>query len=214
VKELVADKVMEINVLIAGVGGQGNLLSSEIIATAAVSEGFRVRVADVFGAAQRGGDVLSHIRIGEEVFSPVIRHGGADVLLGFEPVECLRASRFISPWCTAIFNTRRIYPRDVSIGEAEYPHVSKIVSLLQKLVKKLVYRDFTKIAEKAGNSRVLNLVMVGSLAGLELLPIKKGTFLKVVTETVPVRTKEINLKAFELGYQELKRNMPGLGDGK
>lgn len=203
-KKLAIKKVKEFNVLIAGVGGQGNLLSSEIIATAAVSGGFRVRVADVFGAAQRGGSVLSHIRIGDEVYGPIIRQGSADVLLGFEPVECLRASRLLSPSCTAIVNTRPIYPRDVSIGKLAYPDISKITSLLQKLVKKLIHRDFIKIAEKAGSSRTLNVVMVGSLAGSELLPIRKETFLKVMVETVPSGTKEMNIKAFELGYEEIK----------
>lgn len=203
---MVTRKVEEFNVLIAGVGGQGNLLSSEIIATAAVIEGFRVRVADVFGAAQRGGSVLSHIRIGEEVYSPVISQGSADVLLGFEPVECLRASRLLSPSCTAIVNTRPVYPRDVSIGELAYPDSFKIASLLQRLVKKFIYRDFIKLAEKAGSSRTLNVVMVGSLAGLELLPIRKETFLRVITETVPSGTEEMNIKAFELGYKEVKRD--------
>ncbi|MFQ6080580.1 MAG: indolepyruvate oxidoreductase subunit beta [Candidatus Bathyarchaeia archaeon] len=202
---MVTRKVEEFNVLIAGVGGQGNLLSSEIIATAAVIEGFRVRVADVFGAAQRGGSVLSHIRIGEEVYSPVIPQGSADVLLGFEPVECLRASRLLSPSCTAIVNTRPVYPRDVSIGELAYPDTFKIASLLQRLVKKFIYRDFIKLAEKAGSSRTLNVVLVGSLAGLELLPIRKETFLKVIAETVPSGTEEMNIKAFELGYKEVKR---------
>jgi len=202
---LVAKKVKEFNVLIAGVGGQGNLLSSEIIATAAVIEGYRVRVADVFGAAQRGGSVLSHMRIGEEVFSPVIRQGSADVLLGFEPVECLRASRLLSTSCIAIVNMRPIYPRDVSIGELVYPSNSEITSLLQKLVKKLIYRDFIEIAEKAGSSRTLNVVMVGSLAGLELLPIRKETFQEGVAESVPRRTEEMNIKAFELGYEEIRR---------
>lgn len=199
---MVAKKVKKFNVLIAGVGGQGNLLSSEIIATAAVIEGYRVRVADVFGAAQRGGSVLSHIRIGEEVFSPIIRQRNADVLLGFEPMECLRALRLLSRSCTAIVNMRSIYPRDVSIGELVYPSISEIASLLQKMVKKLIYRDFIEIAEKAGSSKALNVVMVGSLAGLELLPIRKETFLKVTVETVPSGTKDMNIKAFELGYGE------------
>jgi indolepyruvate ferredoxin oxidoreductase beta subunit len=207
VTNLADSKVIDFNVLIAGVGGQGNLLSSEVIATAAVYEGFKVRVADVFGAAQRGGSVLSHIRLGEEVYSPIIRHGGTNVLLGLEPVECLRASKFLSSSCIAIVNTKPVYPRDVSIGETTYPSISKIVSLLRRLVKEVIYRDFTKIAEEAGNSRSLNLVMVGSLAALELLPIGKETFLKVVAETVPKTTKKINLKAFQLGYEEIRREL-------
>jgi indolepyruvate ferredoxin oxidoreductase beta subunit len=203
--KLATEKVKEFNVLIAGVGGQGNLLSSEIIATAAVKEGLGVRAADVFGAAQRGGSVLGHVRIGSEVFSPVIHQGAADVLLGFEPVESLRALRFLSPSCTAIVNTRPIYPRDVSIGEATYPSIPEIASILQKAVKKLIHRDFIKMAEKAGSSRTLNVVMVGSLAGLEFLPIAKETFLEALAETLPREAREMNLRAFEFGYAESKR---------
>lgn len=199
---MIASTVKEFNVLIAGVGGQGNLLSSEIIARAAVREGFKVRVADVFGAAQRGGSVLSHIRMGEEVYSPVIPQGGADVLLGFEPVECLRASGLLSPSCIAIINTRPIYPRDVSIGESSYPNICEIASLLQKLTKRLIHRDFIKLAEKAGSSKTLNVVMVGSLAGLELLPVRKEMFLEVIAESVPRTTENINIRAFKLGYKE------------
>ena len=198
----------EFNVLIAGVGGQGNLLSSEIIATAAVIEGFKVRVADVFGAAQRGGSVLSHIRIGE-VYSPVIPTGAANVLLGFEPIECLRASRLLSPDCTAIVNTRPIYPRDVCIGEAEYPRIDEIVAMLEKLTKRLIYRDFVELAEKAGSPRTLNVVMVGCLSGLNILPIKKETFLKVIPESVPKGTEEVNLRAFNLGYEYIRKELGG-----
>jgi indolepyruvate ferredoxin oxidoreductase beta subunit len=205
VHKLVAKEVKEFNLLIAGVGGQGNLLSSEVIATAAVLEGYKVRVADVFGAAQRGGSVVSHIRIGEEVFSPIIRQRGADVVLGFEPVECLRVSRLFSSSCIAIVNSRPIYPRDVSIGRVAYPSNSQIVSLLRKIVKKLIYQDFTEIAERAGSPRVLNMVMVGALAGLELLPIKKETFIRAIVETVPSSVKEMNVKAFELGFEETFR---------
>lgn len=207
VTKLVVSNLEEFNVLIAGVGGQGNLLSSEVIATAAVQEGFKVRVADVFGAAQRGGSVLSHIRIGEEVHSPIIRNGGTNVLLGLEPVECLRVSRLLSPSCTAIVNTRPIYPRDVSIGEFTYPSIPEITSLLRRLVKNLICRDFVKIADAAGDSRALNVVMVGSLAGVELLPIKKEQFLEAVTEIVPKRTVEINIKAFELGFEEARHEL-------
>jgi indolepyruvate ferredoxin oxidoreductase beta subunit len=202
---LIANKIEKFNLLITGVGGQGNLLSSEIIATAAVIEGYKVRVADVFGAAQRGGSVLSHIRIGENVFSPIIHQRSADIMLGFEPAECLRTLRFLSRSCTAIVNTRPIYPRDVSVGNLTYPSTPQIIFLLQKMVKNLIYRDFTEIAEKAGSSRVLNVVMVGLLAGLELLPIRKETFIKAIVETVPSSAKELNVKAFELGFEETFR---------
>ncbi len=204
---MIKGEVEELNVLIAGVGGQGNLLSSEIIATAAVKSGFKVRVADVFGAAQRGGSVLSHIRIGEKVFSPVIPEEKTNVLLGFEPVECLRALRLLSPSCIAIINTRPIYPRDVTIGEFKYPSVKEIMDVLEKLVGKVLHRDFIVIAEEAGDPRTLNVVMVGALAALNTLPIKRETFLEAVKEVVPPRTKETNVKAFEMGCRETAKMM-------
>ena len=199
---MVAEGIEEFNLLIAGVGAQGNLLSAEIIARAAVIEGFKVRVAEVFGVAQRGGSVVSHVRIGEKVHGPLIRQQGADVLLGFEPVESLRCLGFLSPSCIAIVNSRPIYPRDVSVGKEAYPSATQIVHLLQRMVKRLIYKDFTEVAKRAGSPRVLNVVMVGALAGLELLPIKKETFVKAIVETVPSSAKEINVNAFELGFRE------------
>ncbi len=199
---MVKREIEEFNILIAGVGGQGNLLSSEIIATAAVKSGFKVRVADVFGAAQRGGSVLSHIRIGEKIFSPVIPEQNANVLLGFEPVECLRAAKFLSPTCVAIVNLRPIYPRDVALGKFKYPSIEEIINLLRELANKVLSKDFISVAEKAGDPMTLNVTMVGALASLKTLPIEKETLLEAVKEVVPPKTKEMNIRAFKMGYDE------------
>jgi indolepyruvate ferredoxin oxidoreductase beta subunit len=197
-------KAEEFNVLLAGVGGQGNLVSSEIIAKAAVDQGFKVKVADVFGAAQRGGSVLSHIRIGDKIYSPIIPQGSANIVVGFEPVECLRAQKYLSNSCIAIVNMRPIYPRDVNIGRLAYPEASTIRSLLKRAIRKLIFEDFTSIAERAGNAKALNVVLVGALVGLSILPFSKETFLRVISETVPIGSEEVNLKAFELGYEEIR----------
>lgn len=195
----------ELNILIAGVGGQGNLLASEIISWASVKEGFKIRVADIFGAAQRGGAVTSHIRLGKEIYSPVMPRGSAHILLGFEPVECLRAASFLRPDCTAIINTRIIVPTSVSLGQASYPPLGEITALVQKLVRKVVTLDAASLALKAGDALMVNIVMVGALAGTGATPIHKETFIEAIENLVPRGTEENNLKAFHLGFEDIQQ---------
>jgi len=191
----------ELNILIAGVGGQGNLLASEIISHASVKEGLHVRVADIFGAAQRGGAVTSHIRLGKDVYSPVMPRGSAHILLGFEPAECLRAAELLRPDCTAIINTRTIVPSSVSLGQASYPMLDEITATMKKLVRKIVTLDAVSIARKAGDALMVNIVMVGALAGTGATPIRKETFIEAIKDLVPKGTVESNLNAFNLGFE-------------
>lgn len=196
----------EINILIAGVGGQGNLLASEVISWAAVKQGFKIHVADIFGAAQRGGAVTSHIRLGNEVYSPVMPRGSAHILLGFEPVECLRAASFLRPDCTAIVNTRSIMPSLVSLGQASYPALEQITALLRGLVRKMIMLDAASLALKAGDALMVNIVMVGALAGAGVTPMQKETFIEAITNLVPKGTEQNNLKAFNLGFEDVQQN--------
>jgi len=197
----------ELNIVIAGVGGQGNLLASEIISSASVKEGFKVRVADIFGAAQRGGAVTSHIRLGKEVYSPVLPQGSAHILVGFEPVECLRAANLLRADCTAIVNTRPVVPSSVSLGRASYPTLEEITALLRKLVGKIVTLDAAILARKAGDALMVNIVMVGALAGTGATPIRKETFIQAIRDLVPRGTQESNLNAFNLGFQDVREKM-------
>ena len=197
----------ELNILIAGVGGQGNLLASEIISWASVKEGFNIRVADIFGAAQRGGAVTSHIRLGKEVYNPVMPRGSAHILLGFEPVECLRAAGFLRPDCIAIVNTRTIVPSSVSLGRATYPELNQITTLLKGLVKKIVMLDAASLALKAGDALMVNIVMVGALAGTNCTPIPKETFVDAITNLVPKGTEQKNLTAFNLGFEAVQEKL-------
>jgi len=187
----------ELSILIAGVGGQGNLLASEVIASAAVRQGLKVRVAEIFGAAQRGGAVVSHIRIGPHVHSPLIGEHEADVILGFEPVECLRTARFISPESTLLMNSRPVIPVSVNLGLAKYPDYTKAVNMLRRLTRKIVIIDATALAEKAGHSMLMNMVMVGALAGSNLTPIATQHFANALAAAVPKHTQAMNLKAYE-----------------
>lgn len=197
----------ELNILIAGVGGQGNLLASEIISWASVKEGFKIRVADIFGAAQRGGAVTSHIRLGKEVYNPVMPRGSAHILLGFEPVECLRAAGFLRSDCTAIINTRIIVPSSVTLGQASYPALEQITGLMGKLVKKIVTLDAASLALKAGDALMVNIVMVGALAGTGATPIRKQTFIEAIRNLVPRGTEQNNLKAFNLGFEDVQEKL-------
>ncbi|MEM3754150.1 MAG: indolepyruvate oxidoreductase subunit beta [Candidatus Bathyarchaeia archaeon] len=199
-------KVKEFNIIIAGVGGQGSVLASRMIADAAIMEGYKVRVGETFGAAQRGGAVASHIRIGTKVYGPLVPEDGLNALIGLEPLEALRVSvKYLSPKAVAIVNTRKWFPVDVNVGRAKYPSLEEIEDSLKKLCNKVIMIDATKIAEEAGSARSLNVVMLGNLAATVELPFSIESLKKAIKERVPKGTEELNLKAFELGYEALKK---------
>jgi indolepyruvate ferredoxin oxidoreductase beta subunit len=199
-------KVEEFNLIIAGVGGQGSVLASRMVADAAIMEGYRVRVGETFGAAQRGGAVASHVRIGTKVYGPLVPEDGLDALVGLEPLEALRVGvRYLSPQAVAIVNTRKWFPIDVNVGRAKYPSLEEIEDSLKKLCNKVIMVDATRIAEEAGSARSLNVVMLGSLAAAVKLPFKLESLKKAIMGRVPKGTEELNLKAFELGYEALKK---------
>jgi len=199
-------KVKEFNLIIAGVGGQGSVLASRIVADAAIMEGYKVRVGETFGAAQRGGAVASHVRIGTKVYGPLIPEDGLDALVGLEPLEALRVGvKYLSPKAIAVVNTRKWFPVDVNVGRAKYPSLEDIENSLKKLCEKVIMIDGTKIAEEAGDARSLNIVMLGSLAAAIKLPFKLESLRKAILGRVPKGTEEINLKAFDLGYKALKK---------
>ncbi|MEM3507015.1 MAG: indolepyruvate oxidoreductase subunit beta [Candidatus Bathyarchaeia archaeon] len=199
-------KVKEFNIIIAGVGGQGSVLASRMIADAAIMEGYKVRVGETFGAAQRGGAVASHIRIGTKVYGPLVPEDGLNALIGLEPLEALRVSvKYLSPKAVAIVNTRKWFPVDVNVGRAKYPSLEEIEDSLKKLCNKVIMIDATKIAEEAGSARSLNVVMLGNLAAIVELPFSIESLKKAIKERVPKGTEELNLKAFELGYEALKK---------
>jgi indolepyruvate ferredoxin oxidoreductase beta subunit len=199
----------EFNMMVAGVGGQGSILFSHILGNAAIAEGYQVRVAETYGAAMRGGAVSGHIRIGSSVFGSVVRRDHVDLLIGLEPLEGLRLGViFLSPEGTAIINTRPINPIDVNIGNARYPEINVITTNLQKLCKEVIIMDGTSLAEEAGDIRTLNVVMLGAAAGLDKVPLSKETLEKTILVMVPPRTREINKKAFVIGWEYIKIRSP------
>lgn len=185
------------NILLVGVGGQGIILSSEIISDVAMLAGNDVKKSEVHGMSQRGGSVTSHIRYGAKVYSPLIRKGEVDLMLAFEKLEALRYSSFLSSETKIIVNNQEIYPTVVSIGKDDYPR--GIIEDLRKYFKTVVCLEGLKLAEQAGNIRTVNSIILGCLSNY--LDFEKSLWQKVISDKVPIKTVEVNLKAFELGRQ-------------
>jgi len=195
--------IKEFNVVICGVGGQGNLLASEIVATAAVKAGYKSRIGETFGAAQRGGPVASYIRIGSNIYAPIVSPGTVSLIVAFEPMEALRnTARFLEPGGMVVMNSRPIIPLAVSMGKDKYLSLDEITQLIKKAgAKDVVSFDAMAIAEKVGNPITMNIVMVGALAGSGLLPFPVDLLREAVRERIPAALLDINMKAFEEGYR-------------
>lgn len=195
----------EASLIIAGVGGQGSVRASHIVAIAAIQDGLRVRVGETYGAAMRGGSVASHVRISKDVRSPLVPEDGADVVLALEPLEGLRnAVKFLAKGGLLLANTRAWTPVDVNVGRAKYPSLASIERAVKGLEAEVRALDATSLAQEAGNLRTMNVVMLGALASTGKLPIKVGTLKRVVRENVPKGTEDVNMRAFELGFKEGK----------
>ncbi len=186
-------------VFFTGVGGQGTLLATMVLAEAAIRAGHPVLASEVHGMAQRGGVVESSVMIGD-IHSPIISDGEADVLLGFEPLETYRALRKCSANSVIISNQVPIMPFGVAIGKSVYPDVDKLFRFAASQVKRLITLDAPALARQAGSVLSANMVMVGALARSGVLPVSRESF----EETIRAKTKkqflDINLKAFESGY--------------
>lgn len=192
-----------INIVISGVGGQGVLTLAEIMARAALQESYNVRVGEIHGMAQRGGHVICTVRIGENAFGPIIDSGTADILVGFEPIETLREAKLLKPQGKIIMSTHIIYPVAVSMGQAEYPTLKKIISSLSEITNDIFEFDAMKLALEAGSSKALNMVMFGAIIGSGITPISKEKTISVVRESFSKRFEAINVKAVELGIEAI-----------
>lgn len=190
-------------IVMVGVGGQGNVLSSRLLGEACMLMGIPVVVSEVHGMAQRGGIVETSINIGD-ISSPIVSSWEADVLVGFEPLETLRALNKCNKETTVITNTRPLPPFTVAVGQGVYPPVEKSLELIGSKVKKLIAFDGMELAEKAQNPLALNMVMLGAFIGLGEVPITLDIMKKVVSEGTKKQFLESNLKALELGYEAVK----------
>ncbi len=187
------------NVIISGVGGQGNVLLSGFIGTALVNEGFLVSVADTFGVSQRGGSVSSHIKISERtLYSSVTLKGKADVLIGMEPVETLRSLlEFGNRDTITIVNPRPVYPT----GGGAYPDLNEVRRTIEKMSSQTGYVNATEQALKMGSPIYSNVIFLGAIVSAGILPLSVESFMPLLEERFPGKLLDINLKAFNKGVE-------------
>ncbi len=183
------------NVLLAGVGGQGVLLGSEVLAEVAALAGFEVKKSEVHGMAQRGGSVVSHLRLGAEVFSPLISRGAADYLVSFERLETLRYLDFLHAGSVVLVNNQQIAPLPVGVGKAVYP--ADIETRLQATGVRCSFVEGHAIALAAGNAKAVNAVILGALSAI--MPFAPELWEEALRHQIPARLLDLNLRAFALG---------------
>lgn len=187
------------DVIIVGVGGQGILTCSNILAKASMNAGLNVITSEVHGMAQRGGSVEVHVRIGD-VYSPLIPVGSADVMIALEPVEALRKVEFIGENSLVIVNTKPIIPVSVTLGIASYPKVEDVIDAIKSVTNKVVQIDATELAEKAGDVRSANVVMLGAFVKhTDIFTIEDIE--RAIREVLPEKIHDINIRALRLGYE-------------
>ncbi len=196
-----------VNVIIAGVGGQGNVVASEVLATALAKAGYRVSVGETFGASQRGGSVMSHVRAARDATpGPLIPKGLADVVLGFEPMETLRLlAEYGRETTRVVVNPRPVYPLAVQQGQATYPKPAELMAKLTGLAAEVLVVDATGLARQAGDVRAQNLAMVGGLVGSGWLPLDADTVERILAERFSDEVLRLNLEAFRLGLDEVRQ---------
>jgi len=190
---------MNKDILICGVGGQGTVLASKIIAAAAMEEGFPVHSAETIGMAQRGGSVTSHVRIGGDAFSPLIPYGGADMLLAFEPAEAVRNLKYLSPEGITVVNTSSTPPVTESLHPTGYDG-SEMVSWLKNRCFCIPVNG-EEVCQPFGSAKFYNIIMLGIAAGSGPLGLSRESLLRQIRNHVPSRFLEANLAAFQAGLQ-------------
>ncbi|MGQ9823428.1 MAG: indolepyruvate oxidoreductase subunit beta [Desulfotomaculales bacterium] len=195
---------MSLDLVIAGVGGQGNVLASRVLARAAMEAGLPVRTSEIIGMAQREGVVMSQVRIGPPLWGALIPDGKADVLLGFELAEAVRGLPKLKANGVAVVNTAPALPVTVALGLSPYD-AAAYLRYLEKNVVRLYLVDAHGLALQAGNPRALNAVLLGALAALNVLPFAAGHLLSFLLEAIPEQYREINRLAFELGREKIMR---------
>ena len=187
-------------IVVAGVGGQGTLLATRLLADTAIRAGMHVKIGETYGMAQRGGPVMGHIQIGGAINNPQIRKGEADVLIGFEPAEAVRRGvTYLKEGGLAIINTRVTAPVEVVSGMREYPDMEKMLDLLRNVTDKIHLFDATGIAEEAGDPITTNIVMLGAITRSGLLPYGEEAVVETLKAGLKPRFLEMNMRAFKLG---------------
>ncbi len=185
------------NVMIVGVGGQGSLLASKLLGRLLLTKGYDIKVSEVHGMSQRGGSVVTYVRFGDKVYSPVIDKGEADYIVSFELLEAARWTEFLKPGGKIITNTQQINPMPVITGAAEYPE--NLVEKMRQAGLDVDAIDALSLAEQAGSSKAVNLVLMGRLS--KYFDISEDEWMAAIEASVPAKFLEMNKKAFALGEQ-------------
>lgn len=186
----------KLDIMIVGVGGQGTLLASRIIGNVALRTGHDVKVSEVHGMSQRGGSVVTYVKMGDKVHSPLIEEGEADVILAFEQLEALRWHKFLKKGGKMIVNRQKIDPMPVIIGQATYPE--QVLEKIRNAGTDVIDLDALELASESGNIKAVNVVLLGVLA--KKTGIDKEIWLESIKETVPQKFLNVNFKAFEAGW--------------
>ncbi|RLG65295.1 indolepyruvate ferredoxin oxidoreductase subunit beta [archaeon] len=198
---------MRYNLLVCGVGGQGILLLTRVIGTAAMLEGYTVYTGEVHGMAQRGGSVISTVRIGD-VYGPIIPYGETDMAISLERIEILRHLKYLSQKTTVVLSLTEIHPLSVTLGEAEYPSLEQEIEHLKGSVGEVYIIDSYKILKENKLPTITeNIVMLGAAFSTGKLPLKSESLEKAIEENVPQKYLEVNLKAFQAGIDAEKRKI-------
>ena len=186
------------NIMIVGVGGQGSLLASKLLGRLLMEQGYDVKVSEVHGMSQRGGSVVTYVRYGDQVASPVIDQGEADFIVSFEVLEAARWLSFLKPGGQIVTSTQQIDPMPVVTGKAEYPE--NLVEKMRAAGAKVDALDCLSLASRAGSSKAVNVVLIGVLSRL-MKDIPEEAWTRAIEETVPAKFLELNRKAFALGRE-------------
>ena len=184
------------NIMIVGVGGQGTLLASKMLGYVLLQQGYDVKVSEVHGMSQRGGSVVTYVRYGKKVYSPVIDKGEADVIISFEKLEAARWLQYLKKDGTLIINTQKIDPMSVIIGNSIYP--DGVLDAINKAGAKTTNLDALSLAVSAGSAKAVNVVLIGVMASH--MDLNRDVWINAIKNTVPEKFLEMNLKAFDLGY--------------
>jgi indolepyruvate ferredoxin oxidoreductase beta subunit len=192
----------KLDILVTGVGGQGVVLASDIIGETALAAGFDVKKTDTLGMAQRGGSVVSHIRLGEKVWSPLIKEGDCDLLLAFEKLEAARWSHYLASGAAAIINNYEQPPLSVGLGQENYPSEDDITAALKRRTDRIYFIDANKLAKELGNVRTLNILMLGCFSAFA--PVDVAVWKDHISRRLPENIRDINLAAFDRGRKEMQ----------
>ena len=194
--------LQKIDLLMTGVGGQGNILASDIIGDIALAAGYDVKKTDTLGMAQRGGSVVSHIRLAEKVYSPLIKEGDVDILLAFEKLEGIRWTSYLKPGAIVILNNHSVPPLSVNLGADKYPNDDEVINALKQHTDRIYLVEGTRKAIELGNARALNIYMLGCLSNF--MPFSQQEWQAAIAKHLPEKLLKLNYNAFDTGRKETK----------